>query len=67
MWGLLGYSFLLSFCFVFYAINMKENIFIKLLFSQNKPFPQNIFTACSKSPLSSARKTISQALLSSLL
>lgn len=67
MWGLPGYSFLLSFCFVFYVINMKENIFIELLLSQNKPIPQHIFTADSYSPFSSVTKTISQALLSSLL
>lgn len=56
MWGLPGYSFLLSFCFVFYVINMKENRFIKLLFSQNKPFPQNISTADFYSPFSSVKK-----------
>lgn len=67
MWSLPGYSFLLSFCFVFYVINMKENIFIELLLSQNKPIPQNIFTADSYSPFSSVTKTVSQALLSSLL
>lgn len=73
MWGLSGCSFLLSshhavfYCFVFYVINMKENKFIKLLFSQNKPFSQNIFTADSYSPFFSVTKTISQLLLSSHL